>query len=30
MRMIHNGVDTDFWNPEKINETQIETLKKKY
>ncbi len=30
MRMIHNGVDTDFWNPNKTNWSQIQLLKNKY
>ncbi|MFZ2150634.1 MAG: glycosyltransferase family 4 protein [Candidatus Absconditicoccaceae bacterium] len=30
MVMIHNGVDTDFWNPAKINQSQIKILKQKY
>lgn len=30
LKMIHNWVDTDFWNPEKTNKEEITKLKKKY
>jgi len=30
LKMIHNWVDTDFWNPEKINKSDIERFKQKY
>jgi len=28
--MIHNGVDTNFWNPTKVSASEIEVFKKKY
>jgi glycosyltransferase involved in cell wall biosynthesis len=30
LKIIHNGVDADFWNPQKINQSEIEKLKDKY
>lgn len=30
MKMIHNGVDTDFWNPTNINESNIKKLKQSF